>query len=391
MRLKDKHILELLNKMLLFAMAFLSIANINIFKNISYFDVLIILYVLIGVFTFLKVKINKTTLQFIVLGNLAVLLSIVFIVFSNNLIDSLFYLAQFWFIITILPVFFEILLAQNKFRNFARYYFISFLLISGGFLLFGVLHFGMGFNKFWIYKLAGFQRISFGDSLVSNDLGIILATGFLLIFHFVKNRFLRFLLLLIVSIAYLLTLSKTILLISAIFWIFYFRKKLLVMFVFFAVLFVFLAPYITHIEGFNRLTTLTEGGGGRMRKIYEILQTPSVFFIPLHGEDGNDFVKLNYGAQSVHNFILNLFVNIGIIQSIIILIPSIFIYAGAIIKRNKGMLLKLALLVIFLQIVVLSLNAFMLTRAVWIAIFLVIFYYRFMQSRIYLNESTSSN
>ncbi|MBN1990361.1 MAG: hypothetical protein JW783_13245 [Bacteroidales bacterium] len=365
--------MSVLNKILIFFIAFFSLANINLYANFSVVDLLLLFYVSAS-FYMIDFKIRRNTFAFILFANLSLLLSFIFIFFSKYYFQSFIYLSQLWFVVTALPLFFESLLLQGKFYDFIRSYLMSFVVISAGFLVFGILHFTKGIGSFWIYRLSGLHRISFGDTLVSNDLGIFFITGILLIQQQVQNTCKRKVLSILITIAYLLTLSRTIAFVAILFWLFYFRKFIFKTFFWGISIILISFPFIMNIPRVGRLLDFGDGGNGRLIKIQEAFSNILVFIFPLHGQGENKIVKFEHGVQSIHNFFLNLIVNIGFIQSLILLIP--FLYALTFsLKQKKTESEKIIVFALILQMLVISINALMLTRAIWMAIFLLIFYY----------------
>lgn len=371
--------IRMLLKAILIFIAYFSIVNTNIFKNFSYVDLFLITYILISIFL-TKVKISKITLHLIIASNIAIILSVPLVIFSYSIQEPFLYLTQLWIIFTLVPLFFECITSQKLLPYFAKTYWVFFIITSIGFLFFGILHFLGGYNSFLFYGVSGLHRISFGDTLVSNDLGILMASGLFFTIHFCKNKTIRFFLAIIVSIAYFFTLSKSIMLLIIVFWLYYSRHHLL-KFAFFASFGIYLIfPYLLNLQRIDRLIDISRGGGGRIAKISEAFAKFEVFFIPLHGQQGNILVDINYGVQAVHNFLLNIFVNLGVFQSIILLIPIIFYLYSFISKPNKDSLHKWAIVTFLLQLIILSLNALMLTRMIWIAILIVFYYLNYTQT-----------
>lgn len=374
--------MKLFRYVLLPLITLFSIANTNLVGNFSILDLLILVFIIVS-YTTSKIVLSKNTLIFVVISNVVIFISLPILIFSTNLTESVLFIGQVWFIIVVLPIFFDILKFHKLILIFSKYYLIVFLIISSLFFIFGVYYFYcIYFNLYenlitqiWVFHLSGLHRINFGDTLVSNDLGVFLAIGLYLIITWVSKKRIQLFLLAFVSITYFLTLSKTIFLILIIFWMYHLRKYFLRGIIFFSIFIILTFPIFSNLPNIERLFNYSEGERGRISKIFEASSKPLVLIVPLYGQMENEIVKFKSGVNAIHNAVLNILVNLGLIPTILLFIPLFYILYKIFNRKVKHIYYKYALLAVLMQILVLMLNALMLTRASWVAIYLVVYFY----------------
>ena len=177
-----------LNKTLLLAISCFFIINTNAIGNLSYLDILLILYILKYALSVKSFRLKKRTVKIMYVLNLFIALSVVFIPFANEKIESLLYIFQVLLAVNVIPIFLNIIQEQKLFKFFLKTVFKVLLSVSILFIVYAILHFGYGQVNWLFFTLRGNHRMVWGDGFVANDLAQFLILGFLLTEYFILDK-----------------------------------------------------------------------------------------------------------------------------------------------------------------------------------------------------------
>ncbi len=376
------------NKSLLLLISCFFIINTNIVGNFSYLDVFLIIYVIKHVISVKHFSLKRRTVKIITVLNIFLLLAFAFVPFANQKTESFLYLFQMVLAFNFIPIFLDIIQKQQLFDYFLKTVFKMIIIVGVLYITYAILHFSYGKGKWLFFTLRGNHRMVWGDGFVANDLAQYLVLAFLLSESFISKRSNVLRVNLLLSIVFLLTLSKTVLLVIILYFLFRFTKKTILFGLF--LVFIVLLLNINFISDVNsdtkntrvsRLFKLNADGSadkGRLKVYIEVIRTlPSFITTPLYGQRENVKFKTNskkspHFMSSVHNIILSILVNFGLIP-LLFIVSVFFIVFFYLISKGSFYNLSTVLTFLFLLMVILFLNAFMLSRSLIMPSFIIIY------------------
>lgn len=377
-------------KSLIFAVSLSFITHTRIVNNLLYFDLFIILYVTYY-FVTNKIKIDKVTFIQLFFLNGFLILSLIALPFVTDIKESFLFIIQYLFTFNILPLFIYSLIQSNHFNYFLKNTFFVLFINSLLFIFYSVYNIFIqpGYN-FLYFGLSGLNRFSWGDGIVSNDLIHYYIFALFIIWYQIKrkNQILKWL---FFFFSYLFTLSRTLVLVSFIFFIFRFNIKKLALLAVLLTLFVIIIinsqlaeqmPNVQRLIYFSSLDYSSDqdmNNQGRLNRMKPIFNNFEDFLLfPLFGNPNNMKFDSSHSVSSVHNALLSIIVNFGILPFLLIIVTALMFFLRFIAGLKKDdhvgnkYLLGLSLFVV-LDLTVISFNALMTSRALWLPFFVYMY------------------
>ena len=358
-------------KFLILAIVFSFVTGLRFdpYDTFFYFDVFIFIYILSAFFFKPKIKISNFTLKLILISSLILVPSLILLIFANDKFESLQFLSQYIFTITILPLFLNII---DQSKNF------KFLLKS---LLFGLIIVSISFFLFY-FKLIDsyYHSVRFGNrfaigEMTPNEMGHYFILTLFLISILIRNRFSILLKLFTIS-SYVFTMSKT-LYVQLAFYFFLKVKKTLI-FLLLIILFIIFPEKVTNL--FEEITAILSDFSpwkiNNLTRIQQFLNVisyipDSIFFPGYHS-----LSNLNTNL-SIHNGFLSYLINFGFFSFLLLIFFSFFYIA----KNLNNTLFKFILFFIFLDLVVLIFNPLINSRLVWFPLYIYIYSYHWLNKK----------
>lgn len=365
--------------------AIFMIINTNISGNFSYFDLVMVMILLFYTITSKSIKIKTRTFKVLVVLNVFLLLSLLPLLWTKQKVQSFLYFIQIVFAFNLIPLFIDRLMDLKYYNFFLKKVHQTIYVVGVLFIVFGILHFYFGQGEWLFFTLRGNHRLVWGDGFVGNDLSQFMVLGFLLNEYFISNKKKRVLMSLFLFFIFLFTLSRTVLLIGILYFLLRYTKKTLI----YGMIVVFLSLIIVSTDiskqlnnSETRLGRLFEFQnssslkGGRIKSYSDVISNSVHFFIsPLYGQMENfDSKELNQGIykiSSVHNIILSILVNFGLFP-LLFLYVVVFIVFLYLVQKRQFYNFNTFIIFSILIFIIISINALMLSRALWMPIFIVL-------------------
>jgi len=356
------------------------LVNTRIVGNLMVFDILIFLFIIYYLIINPGFKIKKPFVNGILILNICMIPCILLLAGVENEFNSIMFVAQYLMIINILPIFFLILQEMNLVHKFNRLLLYCFIINGILFVVYWFLFYFTGANHFLHFSNIFMGRISFGN-FVPNDIAYFVLLGFFLVdqefLHSKAKHFLYGL----VSLPYFFSFSRTVILVTIIFFIF--RSKRIAVFLGILVCFAFVFANSFQDIPIKRLfdaridlegrseTTNTE----RAIMIHDGFQALSQTLThPIYGVPENVQNKNLFMVSSLHNIFLAIPVDFGAISGIMIMLV-IFIWIlsrSPLFVKNKAY--RVRMLYFFLFFFILMFNPLQATRTFWIVIVMALLY-----------------
>ncbi len=358
------------------------VVNTNITGNLSFLDLGLFFTTVFYTITYKSIKIKFRTFKIIIVLNAFLFLAIIPLLWTGNKVQSLLYYGQVVFAFNIIPLFIDRLIQINAYEKFLKRIHQTIYVVAILFVIFAVLHFKYGEGSWLFFGLKGNHRLAWGDGFVGNDLTQFMVLGFLLNEHFIKSKKKRGWLSIFIFLVFLLTLSRTMLLVGVIyFFLRYTKKTILFGSLIFSISIIILSLNISYQSEsrFDRLldfkTSATKKGGRLSTYTHVIENTVDFVFQPVYGQSDNLKGDLRtkgvHKMSSVHNILLSVLVNFGLFPFLFLYI-TVFAVLMKIIYNRKFYNFNTFFIFLLLIFIVISLNAFMLSRALWMPIFIIL-------------------
>jgi len=376
---------------ILTAIAFVS--HIRIVSNLLVFDVLVIWQIAYYFLTGTN-KISNLTLHFLLILNAFLLMSLFFLPLARDIYGSSAFFFQYFFTFNAIPIYLDWLIREKKINFFLSSLLFVLVLNSILFIAFSLIKiFIYPSFSFLYFGQSGLFRFSWGHGIVSNDLIHYYILSLFIVWFLYRDRH-QIKSYTFFSFAFLFTLSRTFILISAIFLIVKLNFEKLLLATIIIILFVFVISKTNLSETIPNLNRLiyfqsldyssdprihNEGRSKLQEPIFKNIE--HFLWFPLFGNPNNIRFETTISVASVHNVYLSLLVNFGVLSTVFLLIIFlIYCYKFFFYLKNYWKIifsLNAFLLFIMLDVIVISFNALMTSRPMWMSLFLYLYLYHY--------------
>jgi len=350
--------------LLLVAISFMMVIRPSFAPSIYYFDIFLVVYILLSSILNCKVVFNKYSLRIIKQAVFILSPSLLLIIFSKNIDDSIAFISQYLFSIFGIVVFLDFVKSNKQLKLFL--WFLLFVITLNSVLFFVSILIN---NQLYFPDHFG-VRFALGE-LTPNDVGHFMVLGLFCMKLLLKKEKSILLQLLIIP-AYVTTLSKTVW-ITIMAWFFYsteWRILFLLIFSGIIVLFMNIDLYLAAWNIVNDFSSNNHSNSIRINMLYDSISNiiNSILYPAYHSIEN---ISSEYkSAVSAHNALSSYITNFGFI-SFILLCVSISLNW---VVNMKSPVFKLIIPFILLDLITISLNPLMSLRILWLPLILYIFF-----------------
>jgi len=353
------------------ACGFVSARRVELYESFFWFDLGLVLYILLYLFTGLlrnspSIFISRFSLHFI-LFLLAVFSPALFLLpLTSNLEDSVKFLSQYFFLAITLPLFLDILYKNNQLKFFLSSLFLGLVIV----LIF-YMAFYLGISEGYFFSLNSESQLQpiFGNRFVIGEFTPNEMGHYFVFLMFLMGYNKKKAVGIVGSIPFILTLSKTvwvqILTYSLFFRYSFFRWVLLFLLV--AYMFLYQPDLIRYFVG--DFSAAAQSNSIRIEMyIDSFINIPnSIIFPAYHSVDNLKTEGLN--VVSAHNGFLSFITNFGLV-SFLILLGVVVLFVASFKHKPQ---FKMISFFIFLDLITIMFNPLINSRILWLPLFLYIF------------------
>lgn len=368
-----------INNTILFSISLSFIYPVALVSNIYLFDILIALFILLNMYH-QKFFLDIFSKNIIIIGSFGIFLSLLFVLFSNEPKDALFFILQLIFVTIAIPLFLLILIEKKLFIRFLKYLFFSMVFLLLLVLISFLNKILTGSTEFLhIYYGWGTLRLAIGYFL-PGDLNHYFVFSLFLSSIFISELIYKRVFTITSFMLFILTQSKTIVL-SILLYLIKFDKKLFIL----GLIGTFYLFYnnlheIQVLERVSRIATADYDGGGtdaqRIQMIKDVVNNIDNFlFFPLYNDMNNFEYTSVTRISSTHNIVFSILANLGILSFLFYLIILTII----VFKTQKTF--NWVIYFLFLDALTLMVNPLMTNRIAWLPLYVYLYYFYYYSKK----------
>jgi hypothetical protein len=368
LKVSKNQLIKIYSKFLILIITFsyVSAYRFKLNTNFFNFDIFILIYIISITIFHSKIFVSKFTIKIILISLVIVFPSIVLLFFSNDKLGSLKFLGQYFFILTFLPLFLNIVLKLEDYDFLLKSLLFFLIIASIDYLLFW-----LGFKDIVYLKIKSGNRFSLGE-MTPNEMGHYFVLMLFLTSILVKKSYKIILIEALAIFTYFLTSSKTVLLQIITFIIF--KKKMIainLIFIFVVVL-IFKFPESIYSEISLILDDFSISNRSNTIRINQYTNVLNDIFSSILNPGYHSKLNLD-SSLSVHNTFLSWLINFGFLSFILL----IFFLFASILINLKNKYFRFVLFFIILDFIVLLFNPIINSRVIWFPLYIYLYTYNY--------------